>query len=302
MASLRSGLRHIGAVNVKMAMAIVVAVLIFGSLAFHFLTPWYFTPIASNWTSIDTAVNITFWVTGAVFVAINLFMVYALIRYSSKRGGKASYEPENAKLERRLTFWTAIGIATLLAPGLYAWDQFVTIPDNATVLEAVGQQWAWSFRLPGKDGVLGTTDIQYVSDDNPFGINPSDPYGKDDVLVSDNVVHIPVGKPIKMVLRSKDVLHDFYVPEFRARMNLVPGLVTYFWFTPTKVGTYDILCAQLCGIGHYTMRGTVIVDDQKTFDAWLKTQPTFASAAGAAQASNSRGLPAAKVKLAENRN
>jgi cytochrome c oxidase subunit 2 len=277
-------------------MAIVVAVLIFGSLAFHFLTPWYFTPIASNWTSIDTAVNITFWVTGAVFVAINLFMVYALIRYSSKRGGKASYEPENAKLERRLTFWTAIGIATLLAPGLYAWDQFVTIPDSASVLEVVGQQWGWSFRFPGKDGVLGTTDVQYVSDDNPFGINPSDPYGRD------NTVHIPVGKPIKVLLRSKDVLHDFYVPQFRARMNLVPGLITYFWFTPTKVGTYEIMCAQLCGIGHYTMRGTVIVDDQRTFDAWLKTQPTFAPAAGARQALNSRGLPAAKVKLAENRN
>jgi len=285
-----------------MAMAIVVAVLIFGSLAFHFLTPWYFTPIASNWTSIDTAVDITFWVTGAVFVAINLFMVYALVRYSHRRGGKASYEPENAKLERRLTFWTAIGIATLLAPGLYAWDKFVTIPDNATVLEVVGQQWGWSFRFPGKDGVLGTTDVQYVNDDNPFGVNPNDPYGRDDVLISDNVVHIPVGKPIKVVLRSKDVLHDFYVPQFRARMNLVPGLVTYFWFTPTKIGTYEILCAQLCGIGHYTMRGTVIVDDQKTFDAWLKTQPTFASSAGTGQAFNSRGLPAAKVKLAENRN
>jgi cytochrome c oxidase subunit II len=295
-------LRQLGVVNVKMAMAIVVAVLIFGSLAFHFLTPWYFTPIASNWTSIDTAVNITFWVTGAVFVAINLFMVYALIRYSSKRGGKAAYEPENAKLERRLTFWTAIGIATLLAPGLYAWDQFVTIPDSASVLEVVGQQWGWSFRFPGKDGVLGTTDVQYVSDDNPFGINPSDPYGKDDVLISDNTVHIPVGKPIKVLLRSKDVLHDFYVPQFRARMNLVPGLITYFWFTPTKIGTYEIMCAQLCGIGHYTMRGTVIVDDQKTFDAWLKTQPTFVPAAGARQALNSRGLPAAKVKLAENRN
>ncbi len=283
-----------------MAMAIVVAVLIFGSLAFHFLSPWYFTPIASNWTSIDTAVDITFWVTGAVFVAINLFMVYALIRYSHKKGGKASYEPENAKLERRLTFWTAIGIATLLAPGLYAWDKFVTIPDNASVLEVVGQQWGWSFRFPGKDGVLGTTDAQYVSDDNPFGINPGDPYGRDDILISDNTVHIPVGKPIKVVLRSKDVLHDFFVPQFRARMNLVPGIVTYFWFTPTKVGTYEILCAQLCGIGHYTMRGTVIVDDQKTFDAWLKSQPTFASAAG--QAFNSRDIRAPKTKLAENRN
>jgi cytochrome c oxidase subunit 2 len=102
-----------------------------------------------------------------------------------------------------------------------------------------------------------------------------------DVLIVDNTVHIPLGKPVKMVLRSKDVLHDFFVPEFRARMNLVPGLVTYFWFTPTKTGKYEILCAQLCGVGHYTMRGYVIVDDQRTFDAWLKKQPTYAQSVAA---------------------
>ena len=110
--------------------------------------------------------------------------------------------------------------------------------------------------------MLGLTDTAYITDDNPFGVNPDDPYGKDDVLVEDSTVHIPVGKPVKVVLRSKDVLHDFFVPEFRARMNLVPGSITYFWFTPTKVGKYEILCAQLCGVGHYAMRGTVIVDDQ----------------------------------------
>ncbi len=261
-----------------MAMAVAVAVLIVGSVLFHLLSPWHSTPLASNWSSIDNAVTVTFWVTGAVFVAINSFMVYALIRYDRRRGGQATYEPENAKLEKRLTLWTTVGIATLLAPGLYAWDKFVTIPDNAAVVEAVGQQWEWSFRFPGKDGVLGTADPRFVNDNNPFGLNPSDPYGKDDVLIEGNTVHLPIGKPIKMVLRSKDVLHDFFVPQFRARMNLVPGLVTYFWFTPTKTGKYEILCAQLCGIGHYTMRGYVIVDDQRTFDAWLKKQPTFAQA------------------------
>ena len=150
--------------------------------------------------------------------------------------------------------------------------------ENAAVVEAVGQQWEWSFRFPGKDGVLGTADARFVNENNPFGLNPNDPYGKDDVLIEGNTLHLPIGKPIKMVLRSKDVLHDFFVPQFRARMNLVPGLVTYFWFTPTKTGKYEILCAQLCGIGHYTMRGYVIVDDQRTFDAWLKKQPTFAQA------------------------
>jgi len=151
------------------------------------------------------------------------------------------------------------------------------------VLEAVGQQWKWSFRFPGKDGVLGIADVQDIGDNNPFGLNPGDTYGKDDVLIDDTTVHVPVGKPIKIVLRSKDVIHDFFVPQFRARMNVVPGLVTYFWFTPTKTGTFEILCAQLCGVGHYAMRGTMIVDDQSTFDAWLNMQPTFASAAASAR-------------------
>jgi cytochrome c oxidase subunit 2 len=262
-----------------MAIAIAVAVLAVGSVLFHFLTPWYFTPIASNWTSIDNAVDVTFWVTGAVFIAVNTFLVYSVVRYRARKGHTAHYEPESARLEKQLTLWTAVGVAALLAPGLYAWAQFVDIPKDAAVLEAVGQQWQWSFRFPGKDGVLGLSDVQYITDDNPFGMNPDDPYGKDDVLITDSTVHIPIGKPLKMVLRSKDVLHDFFVPQFRARMNLVPGSVTYFWFTPTKVGKYEILCAQLCGIGHYAMRGTVIVDDQKTFDAWLKTQTTYAPAA-----------------------
>jgi len=217
-------------------------------------------------------------------------LVYAVIKYRNKKRSRADYEPENAKLEKQLTLWTSVGIAMLLAPGLYAWAQFVDIPSNASVLEAVGQQWQWSYRFPGKDGVLGTTDIKNMNDTNPFGVNPDDPYGRDDVLVEDSTVHIPIGKPIKLVLRSKDVLHDFFVPQFRARMNLVPGSITYFWFTPTKIGEFEILCAQLCGVGHYAMRGTVIVDDQKTFDAWLSKQQTFAPArAGIRESVKQRG-------------
>jgi cytochrome c oxidase subunit II len=263
-----------------MALAIIVFLLMVGSVLFHFWSPWYLTPIASNWGSIDTAVEVSFWVCGAVFIAINSFLIYSVFRY---RNTRAHYEPENAKLEKRLTLWTSVGVALLLAPGLYAWAQFVNVPEDVSVMEAVGQQWQWSFRFPGRDGVLGTTEVASISNDNPFGLNPADPYGRDDVLISDNTVHIPIGKPLKVVLRSKDVLHDFFVPQFRARMNLVPGLVTYFWFTPTRTGTFDILCAQLCGVGHYVMRGTVIVDDESTFETWLNMQPTFAQASASAQ-------------------
>ena len=115
------------------------------------------------------------------------------------------------------------------------------------------KSWAsngsWSFRLPGKDGRLGTSDARYVSPDNPLGLNPDDPHGQDDVVIESDDLHLPVGKPVKVLLRSIDVLHDFYVPEFRAKMDMVPGMVTYFWFTPTRTGTFEVLCAELCGAG-----------------------------------------------------
>jgi cytochrome c oxidase subunit 2 len=104
-----------------------------------------------------------------------------------------------------------------------------------------------------------------------------DPAGQDDVLVSSPILHLPINQPVKLLLRSKDVLHDFAVAEFRLKMDLVPGMITYFWLEPTQVGEFDILCEELCGIGHHTMQGRVVVESQADFEAWLATQPTFAS-------------------------
>lgn len=259
-----------------MAVAIVIAALVVFSIAFQLLTPWWLTPLESNWRSIDTALDVTMWVCGALFVGLNLFLAYAIVRYRHRQGHRAHYEPESTALERRLTIWTAVGIAALLAPGLVAWKEYVTVPKEAAVFEAVGQQWTWSYRFPGRDGVLGTVSARNISADNPFGLNPADPYGQDDVLVESAEVHLPRGRPVKAVLRSKDVLHDFFVPQIRAKMDLVPGIVTYFWFTPARTGRFEILCAELCGVGHYTMRGALVVDEPAAFDAWLNQQPTFA--------------------------
>jgi cytochrome c oxidase subunit 2 len=140
----------------------------------------------------------------------------------------------------------------------------------------VGQQWQWMFRLPDKQGRLGTSDPQYVSADNPLGLNPNDPKGQGNVVIVGDDLHLPIGKPVRLLLRSLDVVHDFWVPEFRAKMDLVPGLVTYFWFTPTKAGTYEILCAGFCGIGHPQMRGSVVVEEENAYQAWLEKQQTFA--------------------------
>jgi cytochrome c oxidase subunit 2 len=123
---------------------------------------------------------------------------------------------------------------------------------------------------------LGTVDARYVSDENPLGMNPDDPNGRDDVLVMSPEVHLPIGQPVKVLLRSKDVLHNFTVPQFRAKMDLVPGLVTYFWFTPTRDGKFDLLCMELCGIGHYAMRGSVVATEADAFQSWLSSHPTYA--------------------------
>jgi cytochrome c oxidase subunit II len=258
-----------------MLVAIVIALLVLASILFHWLSPWWLTPLASNWSSIDTALIVTMWICAVAFIALNLFMAWLIWKYRHKPGARAHYEPENTKLEKRLTFWTAIGIAGMLAPGLIAWNEYVTVPADAAVVEANGEQWRWSFRLPGKDGVLGTAGSAHITADNSFGINPKDPYGRDDVLVESSELHLPIGRPVKMVLRSKDVLHDFYVAEFRAKMDLVPGIVTYFWMTPTVRGSFDILCAELCGTGHHQMRGTVVVDDDAAYGRWLAEQMTF---------------------------
>ena len=259
-----------------MGTALILVFVVIGSVLFHLLSPWWSTPIASNWQYIDDTVNLSFWITGFVFAAVVLFLAYCVFRFRHREGSRAMYEPENQKLELWLTVGTAVGVAALLAPGLYVWGQFVRPPAGATEIEVVGQQWQWAFRLPGKDGRLGTTDPQYISADNLLGVSPYDPNGRDDVIISDPEIHLPLGKPVKVVLRSIDVVHDFYVPEFRAKMDMVPGMETYFWFTPTKTGTFEILCAGYCGVGHPMMRGTVVVDTETNYQAWLQHQKTFA--------------------------
>ncbi len=259
-----------------MTMAVVLSLLVVGSVLFHLLSPWYFTPIASNWTNIDDTVTLTFWVTGFVFVAVNLFMAYCVLRYRHGKVKGAHYEPESKKLEGWLIGLTTVGVVAMLAPGLVAWAKFVDVPSDAAVFEVVGRQWNFNYRFPGDDGVLGTVDARFVSDANPFGINPDDPRGRDDVLVSSPELHLPIGKPIKAELRSIDVLHDFTVPQFRAKMNMVPGLVTYLWFTPTRTGTFDVFCEQLCGVAHYAMRGKVVTEEERAFRTWLAAFPTFA--------------------------
>ena len=258
-----------------MVVAVIFAIIIIASIIFHFWSPWWWTPVASNWGNIDGTIILTFWVTGGVFVAICLFMAYCVWRYRYQKDRRAEYEPENKKLEWTLTWLTSLGVAALLAPGLLVWNQFVTVPQNAFNVEVVAYQWGWNYRLPGEDGTLGKTDAKLVSAENPYGLILNDSNGRDDIIVQDADLHLQIDQPVKINLRSLDVIHNFYVPQFRAKMDTLPGIVSYYWFTPTKTGKYEILCAEFCGTGHYAMRGTVLVDEKKDYNNWLAQQITF---------------------------
>ena len=259
-----------------MHVGIIFLLVIVGSVLFHIFTPWYWTDIASNWGGMDDTITLTFWVGGGVFVAVCLFMVYCLFKFSYKPDRKAEYKPEDKKLEKILTWATTLGVAALLAPGLIIWNQYVNVPKNALEIDVMAWQWGWAYRLPGKDGKLGTTKVSNINDEtNPFGINIEDPYGKDDVLIQSDLINLENNKPVKILLRSVDVLHNWYVPQFRSKMDAVPGTVTFYWFEPNKIGEYEVLCAEYCGVGHYAMRGGVEVMNSNDYKVWLSEQETF---------------------------
>lgn len=270
--------------------AILLGLVVIGSVLFNWWSPWKFKPIASNWEFIDFTVLVTWWICGVAFVILGLFMAWAVWRYKYHESGESHYEPEHPVLESWLTIITTIGVVIMLAPGLIVWDDYVQVPPDAMQVEAFGEQWTWKFRFPGEDGRLGETAVKTniqrgleettfeanITSLNPLGMKDDDPYGQDDIIIANNVLHLPIDRNIKVVLRSKDVLHDFWVPEIRAKMDMVPGMITYFWFRPTRTGEFEILCAELCGRGHHIMRGTMFIDTQEDFEAWLDSQVTWA--------------------------
>jgi cytochrome c oxidase subunit 2 len=225
----------------------------------------------------DDTIVLTFWIGGGVFIAVCLFMVYCVFKFSYKEGRKVEYKPEDNKLEIILTVATTLGVAALLAPGLIVWNQYINTPPNAINIEVMAWQWNWQYRLPGEDEKLGTSNTLNINDENPFGINLDDPNGKDDILIQSSELHLKTNRPVKILLKSVDVLHNFYVPQFRAKMDAVPGLVTYYWFEPNKEGDYEVLCAEYCGVGHYGMRAKVVVDNEENYKKWLEQQETFSN-------------------------
>src|SRR5205814_9406021 len=158
-----------------------------------------------------------------------------------------------------------------------------SFPDDkdAIVVHAVGQQFNWNFHLPGPDGAFGKRNIDLVSNSNPLGLDQSDPAAKDDLVVT-GTLHVPKDRPVIIELSSKDVIHNFALPSMRIAQDAIPGSVIPMWFKPIKAGTYEVICGQLCGLGHYSMKGSLVVDTPEDYQAWLKERAEMAAQSRAA--------------------
>ncbi len=159
--------------------------------------------------------------------------------------------------------------------GLPVWGKYYGEPPaDVLTVEVTAEQFAWNVRYAGADGKFGRTAARLISLNNPLGVDRSDANGQDDLILL-NDIHLPVNKPARIRLRSKDVIHSFYVPDFRVRQDTVPGMTIDLWFVPTQTGSFELACSQLCGFGHYTMRGLVTVVSEADFQAWLAEQASY---------------------------
>jgi cytochrome c oxidase subunit 2 len=266
------------------------------------------SPAASDHgEKIDTMMWITLGITFVVFLITQILLFWFAYKYQEKENRKAYYYPHNNKLELIWTVIPAITLTVLVGFGLYYWFEITgEAPKDAQIVEVTGSQFKWEFRYPGKDGKLGRKYFKQIneSQSNPLGQIWSDPDNHDDVYTS-NTMHIVVNKPVKLIIGAKDVIHDVGLAHFRMKMDAVPGTPTTMWFTPLyttremkeKYGEnfeYEISCDQMCGSGHFGMRGVIIVESQAEFNAWLAQQKPQYAVANAAPEAAPAATPAAK--------
>ena len=252
------------------------------SIPFFTRTWWPPEPITEHARAVDDQFVLTCIVTGVIFILAHLALGYAVWKFRGQRSGPASYVTGNDRWE---FLWTVaatvlfVGLTfmgyTMWAEARFAEARSAAPSEDRLVVEVTGQQFVWNMRYPGRDGKFGPLDVNQIDDalGNPVGVDRSHPEGRDDVIVPRMAV--PVNKEIEVVLRSKDVLHNFFVPELRIKLDTVPGLVGRLRFKPDKVGEYEIVCSELCGLGHYKMRSFLDVMEQAQYEEWLQEQYSF---------------------------
>lgn len=237
----------------------------------------------------ESMLKVTLILTGIVFFITHILLFYFCYRYQASEKRTAFYYPHNNKLEILWTTIPALTLVVLVVVGLKNWFAMTDIPPkDSLVVEIVGKQFNWIIHYPGPDGVLGKRDFRLISDaNNVIGLDWNDPASKDDIIIENGELHIIKDRPVHLVINSRDVIHDVGLPHFRMKMDAVPGITTTMWFTPKftskemQVKTdnpnfvYEISCDQMCGKGHYSMRGTVIVQTSKDFKDWIGKQSSY---------------------------
>ena len=245
------------------------------STYFFVAKTWWFPHGASAAAAaIDHQFFVTIVIMGVIFVAAQLTLGYFVWKYRDQHAAtRSEYSHGNLTLEIVWTTLTAIlfiGLNLIGSP-IWAAERFRPAVDNATRVEVTGMQFEWYFRYPGPDGKFGIArpELEDASAGGAgaLGLDPKDPASKDDIVTG--TMEVPVGREVEVILRAHDVIHSFFVPAMRFKQDAVPGLAIHMHFTPTETGSYEIACAELCGLGHYKMHGILKVVSQNEFDQWL---------------------------------
>jgi cytochrome c oxidase subunit 2 len=273
---------------------LLLAFLVLGLIGVYYCNEKYggkilqFGSAASNHgQDVDNMLKITIYITGIVFVITQIALFWFAYKYQESEKRKAYYYPHNARWEMLWTAIPAIVLTVMVGFGLYYWFRITgEAPANAMQVEVTGSQFKWEFRYPGKDKVLGKKYFKAIKEDenNPLGQLWEDSTNKDDIYITGEDLHLVVNKPVRLIINAKDVIHDVGLSHFRLKMDAVPGTPTTMWFTPTKTTkqmkidtgdpdfVFEISCDQMCGQGHYKMRGTIVVESQEEFDFWMAKQ------------------------------
>jgi cytochrome c oxidase subunit 2 len=280
----------------KVNAALMVAFLVIGSIAAiwsSYAAADEFLPEASSIQGgkIDTLFWVTMGILCAVFFATHILLFYFPYKYQFKEGNRAAFYPDNNKLEVVWTLVPAVVLTLLVLSGWKVWrDITADAPQEAEVIEIVGQQFNWWVRYPGKvDKELGAFNYQLIDASNAVGIDLADEKSFDDFMAPTGEIRLPVGKPVLLKIRARDVLHSVWMPHFRVKMDAVPGMPTRFWFTATKTTAqmkqemnnpdfdYELACTEVCGRGHFSMRLRIIVEEEADYRKWYNSQKPWLS-------------------------
>lgn len=231
-------------------------------------------------SKLDHSLGIIHWLMLVLFVVWGVFYMYSLIRFRKSKNVKANYVGLKTTIPFYLVGAVAVfELAMLLGVDMPVWKDWVSgFPSekDAVVVDVVAEQFAWNIHYSGKDGIFGRRDLSLISEDNPLGLDRTDPNARDDITTV-NQLHLPANKSVIINLSSKDVIHSFFLPVMRVKQDVVPGVKNRVWFVPTlanddSLPNYEIACAQLCGLAHYRMRGYLTIDTPEKYDAWMAEQ------------------------------